>query len=51
VVIKEMRHAATVADNHDDPGTVDVFSRLVQVHEKHEWFLRDILRTGDGLCA
>ena len=49
VVIKEMRHAAKIADEHGDPGTVDVFSRLVQIHEKHEWFTRDMLRTGDGL--
>jgi starvation-inducible DNA-binding protein len=51
VVIREMRHAAKTADEHDDPGTVDVFSRTVQIHEKHEWFLREILRTGDGLYA
>src|SRR5687768_5927509 len=42
-VIKEMREAARVADEHDDPGTVDLFSRHVQIHEKHEWWLRDIL--------
>jgi starvation-inducible DNA-binding protein len=48
VVIKELRRAAKVADEHEDPGTVDLFSRLVQVHEKHEWWLRDILRSGDG---
>lgn len=48
VMIKEMRHAAKIADEHGDPGTVDLFSRLVQVHEKHEWWARDILRTGDG---
>ena len=51
VVIKEMRQAAKSADEHGDPGTVDVFSRLVQIHEKHEWFTRDMLRTGDGLCT
>jgi starvation-inducible DNA-binding protein len=51
VVIKEMRHAARTADEHGDPGTVDLFSRLVQIHEKHEWWARDILRTGDGLCG
>ena len=51
VVIKEMRHAAKVADEQDDPGTVDVFSRMVQIHEKHEWWMRDILRTGDGLVG
>lgn len=51
VVVKEMRHAAKVADEHGDPGTVDLFSRLVQIHEKHEWWMRDILRSGDGLCT
>src|SRR5262245_56090914 len=36
VVISEMRRAAKVADQHGDPGTVDLFSRFVQIHEKHE---------------
>ena len=49
IVIGEMRTAARVADDHDDPGTVDLFSRHVQLHEKHEWFLRDILERNDGL--
>jgi starvation-inducible DNA-binding protein len=49
LVIKEMRAAARVADQQDDPGTVDLFSRHVQIHEKHEWWLRDILEQGDGL--
>jgi starvation-inducible DNA-binding protein len=49
IVIKEMRDAVKVAEEHNDPGTVDLFSKLVQVHEKHEWFLREILRRGDGL--
>ena len=51
IVISEMRRAARIADEHDDPGTVDLFSRSVQVHEKHEWFMRDILRRGDGFCG
>ena len=50
IVIKEMREGAKIADDHEDPGTVDMFSKFVQVHEKHEWWLRDMLRTGDGLC-
>ncbi|HZM94116.1 MAG TPA: ferritin-like domain-containing protein [Vicinamibacterales bacterium] len=49
IVIAEMRKGAKVADEHDDPGTVDLFSKAVQIHEKHEWWLRDILRSGDGL--
>ena len=51
LVISELRRGARLADEHDDPGTVDLFSKTVQVHEKHEWWLRDILRRGDGLCA
>jgi starvation-inducible DNA-binding protein len=51
VVIKEMRDAAARADQHQDPGTVDLFSKLVQVHEKHEWWTRDILRAEDGLAS
>ena len=50
-VIKEMRAGARAADEADDPGTVDLFSRFVQVHEKHEWWLRDILEKRDGLIA
>jgi starvation-inducible DNA-binding protein len=50
LLVQEMRRAAKIADQHGDPGTVDVFSRFVQIHEKHEWWLRDLLRTGDGLC-
>jgi starvation-inducible DNA-binding protein len=51
VVIREMRRAVTVADEHDDPGTADLFTRTVQIHEKHEWWMRDLLRSGDGLVG
>jgi len=51
IVISEMRKGAKVAEEHEDPGTVDLFSKAVQIHEKHEWWLRDILRTGDGLTS
>jgi starvation-inducible DNA-binding protein len=49
VIIKEMRVAARTADEQEDPGTVDLFSRHVQIHEKHEWWLRDILETRDQI--
>jgi starvation-inducible DNA-binding protein len=39
------------ADEAGDPGTADVFTRFVQIHEKHEWFLRDLLERGDGLVS
>jgi starvation-inducible DNA-binding protein len=48
LVISEMRHGVQIADEQGDPGTVDVFSRLVQIHEKHEWWLRDMLESDDG---
>jgi starvation-inducible DNA-binding protein len=51
IVIKEMRAGARAADEADDPGTVDLFSRYVQIHEKHEWWLRDILEKRDGLTG
>jgi len=51
VIIKEMREATKSADESNDPGTVDLLSRVVQIHEKHEWFLRDILKKKDGLVA
>jgi starvation-inducible DNA-binding protein len=49
VMIKQLRDAARTADEHNDPGSVDLYSRTVQVYEKHEWWLRDILRDDDGL--
>ena len=49
IVIHDMRRGAKTADEHDDPGTVDMFSKFVQVHEKHEWWVRDMLQKGDGL--
>jgi starvation-inducible DNA-binding protein len=48
IVIKEMRAGAKLADERNDPGTVDLSSKLVQVHEKQEWWLRDI-HDSDGL--
>jgi starvation-inducible DNA-binding protein len=51
VVVSEMRQAARVAEEHDDPGTVDIFSRTVQIHEKYEWWMRDMLKKGDGLSS
>lgn len=49
IVIHDMRQGARHADEADDPGTVDIFSKFVQLHEKHEWWARDLLQKGDGL--
>ena len=48
-VIRDMREGARIADDNNDPGTVDLFSKTVQIHEKHEWFLRQVLKKKDGL--
>jgi starvation-inducible DNA-binding protein len=50
-VIQEMRDAVRVAEEHEDPGSADLFTRFVQIHEKYEWWLRDILEKGDGLTG
>jgi len=51
IVIKGMREGAKTADERNDPGSVDLFSKAVQVFEKQEWWLRDILRKEDGLSS
>ncbi len=51
-VIAELRDGVALATELGDPGTADLFTRLVQVHEKQEWFLREIVdRTPDGLTS
>jgi starvation-inducible DNA-binding protein len=50
-VIKELREAIHIADEHDDPGTADLLTDAVRLHEKNEWWLRDILETRDGLSV
>jgi starvation-inducible DNA-binding protein len=49
VVIKEFREASKAADQNDDPGTVDLLGKIVRMHEKHEWFLRQVLKKKDAL--
>jgi len=49
IVIKNMREGAKAADDNNDPGTVDLFSKLVQIHERDEWFIREVLKKKDGL--
>jgi starvation-inducible DNA-binding protein len=51
MVIKEMREGVRTATAQDDPGTADLFTTAVQIHEKHEWWLRDMLEKRDGLTV
>ncbi|MBL8148565.1 MAG: DNA starvation/stationary phase protection protein [Blastocatellia bacterium] len=50
-VIKELRESVEIANRANDPGTADLFTRIVQIHEKHEWFLRELLEKNDGLSS
>jgi starvation-inducible DNA-binding protein len=50
-IIEEMREGARIADESNDPGTNDLFSTLVQTHEKHAWFIAETLRHGDRMSS
>jgi starvation-inducible DNA-binding protein len=46
-VIEAMHADAEVATKAGDIGTADLFTRLVQVHQKQRWFLKEIARKAD----
>lgn len=50
-VIDEMRTAAILADEQRDPGSNDLFSALVQNHEKNAWFIEETLRQDTSMGA
>lgn len=50
-IIKEMHDDAEIATQAGDIGTADLYTRLVQTHQKHRWFLKEILKKGDGLVS
>ena len=43
VVIALMHEGIEVANKAGDPGTADLLTRFVQVHQKEAWFLREML--------
>jgi starvation-inducible DNA-binding protein len=51
LIIAEMHQDAEIAADAGDIGTADLYTRLVQVHQKHRWFLKEILKKGDGLVS
>jgi starvation-inducible DNA-binding protein len=42
-VLTTLKSGFELADQRGDPGTADLFARTIQLHEKMEWFLREIL--------
>jgi starvation-inducible DNA-binding protein len=51
VIIEEMHEDADVATEAGDIGTADLYTRLVQTHQKNRWFLNEILKKKDGLTS
>ncbi len=41
-IIEGMHHGFRAAEEAQDPGSADLFARFLQVHEKMEWFLREL---------
>ena len=50
-IIAEMHKDAETATAAGDIGTADLYTRLVQDHQKKRWFAKEILRPGDGLVS
>jgi starvation-inducible DNA-binding protein len=50
-LVSEMRDAVRVAEQENDPGTVDLYSGMVREHEKYAWFIEEMLRRDDGLLT
>ena len=50
-VIAGMHRAIEVADEASDPGTADLLTRFIQIHEKQAWFLREVAARESSLLA
>ena len=50
-IAREMHADAEVATAAGDIGTADLYTRLVQIHQKSRWFLAEILKKKDGLVS
>lgn len=50
-VIAGMHRAIDIADEASDPGTADLLTRFIQIHEKQAWFLREVAARESSLLA
>jgi len=50
-IIAEMHRDAETATRAGDIGTADLYTRLVQEHQKKRWFAKEVVRRGDGLTG
>ncbi|MDG7001526.1 MAG: DNA starvation/stationary phase protection protein [Nitrososphaerota archaeon] len=51
LMISEFKLAIKAADANNDPGTADLFTKTIQIHEKQLWFLTQFLERNDGLVS
>lgn len=51
LIIREMHEDTEVASAAGDIGTADLFTRVVQTHQKNRWFLNELLQKRDGLVS
>ena len=51
VIIREMHEDTEIASAAGDIGTADLYTRLVQMHQKNRWFLNELLQKRDGLVS
>ena len=47
-IVKELHEDADAAADAGDIGTADLYTRIVQTHQKNRWFLRQLLKKNDG---
>jgi starvation-inducible DNA-binding protein len=50
-VIAGIHRGIEIAEEARDPGTMDLLTRLVQIHEKQAWFLRAVAARDGSLLA
>ena len=51
VIIREMHEDTETASAAGDIGSADLYTRLVQMHQKNRWFLNELLQKRDGLVS
>ena len=45
IILRELKAAYELANDANDAGTVDLLTQVTSVHEKMEWFLREIIES------
>jgi starvation-inducible DNA-binding protein len=48
-ILRELRAGFELSTELHDPGSADLFTRCLVVHEKMEWFLRELLEHRPGM--